>query len=147
MQIFNREDIIKIAKTWIGTKFHYTGRVKRNNLNLGGVDCIGLIIKVGEEIGYCVNGKNIINYDYTNYSRYPNNGEMKLFLDKYFKKVSFDNVLIGDVIYINFSNKLEHAAIISDIGMIHCYAEAGKVVEHGINNYWKEKIVGYYRFF
>lgn len=146
MLVSNSEEIVKIARTWIGTKFHYTGRVKINNLNNGGVDCIGLIIKVGEEIGFCVNGKNIINYDYLDYSRYPNFGEMQEFLNKYFTKIKKTDLSIGDIIYLNFPNKLEHAAILSDIGMIHCYVEVGKVVEHRINDYWLEKIIGYYRF-
>ncbi len=146
MTVNNSNQIVEIARTWLGTRFHYTGRIKKNNLNNGGIDCIGLIIKVGEEMEFCVHGKNIVNYDYLDYSRYPNHGEMKNFLDRYFKKINKLELSHGDIIYLNFPNKLEHVAIISDIGMIHCYVEAGKVVEHGINSYWLEKIVGYYRF-
>ncbi len=142
----NSNKIVEIARTWLGTKFHYTGRVKKNGINNGGVDCIGLIIKVGEEIDFCANGKNIINYDYLDYSRYPDHKEMRNFLDSHFKKITKMELSFGDIIYLNFQNMLEHVAIFSDIGMIHCYVEAGKVVEHRINTYWQEKIVGYYRF-
>ena len=136
-------DIVIIARKWIGTRFHYTGRVKINSNNKGGVDCIGLILKVAEEFGMTYNSKNIINYDYLTYSRYPNKGEMKKFFDKYFVKL--DKPEIGCVVYFNFTDNLEHAAIWSNIGIIHCYIEAGGVVEHRLSNFWAEKIIGYYK--
>lgn len=139
--------ITKIAKTWLGTKFHYCGRIKINKNNKGGVDCIGLIIKIGEEIGANYNGKNIINYDYLTYSRYPNIGEMKKFLDKYFIKINKEQAKSGDLVYMNFQDNLEHIAIlISKTEIIHCYTTAGKVVKNTLDNYWKSKIKGYYRY-
>lgn len=138
--------ILKIAKSWIGTKFHFNGRIKKNDYNNGGVDCIGLILKIGEEVNSTYNGKNIINYDYLTYSRYPNKSEMKNFLDKYFIKISEKQVKIGDLMYLNFDNKLEHIAVITDVGILHCYVEVGKVVEHTLDDYWIRKIKGYYRF-
>lgn len=142
----NSKKILKTAKSWIGTKFHFNGRIKKNQNNNGGVDCIGLILKIGEEINSTYNGKNIINYDYLAYSRYPNKYEMKNFLDKYFIKISEKEVKIGDLIYFNFENKLEHIAIVTDVGILHCYVEVKKVVEHGLNDYWNKKIIGYYRY-
>lgn len=142
----NSRLIQKIARTWLGTRFHFSGRIRKNNQNNGGVDCIGLIIKIGEEIGVTYDGKNIVNYDYLTYSRYPNKGEMKSFLNKYFVKITEKQAKTGDLIYFNFDNRLEHIAIISDMRIIHCYIEAGKVVEHSLNDYWRDKIVGYYRF-
>lgn len=138
--------IVECARRWLGTKFHYTGRIKINNYNKGGVDCIGLIMKVGEEIGSNYNGKNIINYDYLTYSRYPNIGEMKRFLDKYFTKIDKEELRIGDLIYFNFNNNLEHIAIFTDKGIIHCYTEAGCVAENSLNNFWYSKIKAYYRY-
>lgn len=142
----NSKKILKVAKSWLGTKFHYTGRIKKNEFNDGGIDCIGLIIKIGEEIGSTFNGKNIGIYDYLSYSRYPNFGEMQQFLDKYFVKITKKQARIGDLIYFNFSNKLEHIAIMSDVGIIHCYIEAKSVVEHHLNEYWNEKVIEFYRY-
>lgn len=139
--------IYKVAKSWINTKFYYGGRVKINRQNNGGIDCIGLILKVGEEINSTYDGKNIINFDNSNYSIFKhNNFEMKKFLDKYFLRVKKQNVKIGDIAYINFNNNLEHVAIISKVGLIHCYVEVRRVVEHEMNSYWKNKIVSYYRY-
>lgn len=146
MRKINSKKILRIAKSYIGTKFHYTGRIKINNNNKGGIDCIGLILKIGEEINSTYNNKCIINYDYLTYSRYPNNNEMYNFLEKYFIKIDKKQATIGDLIYINFNDKLEHIAILSDIGIIHCYVEVGKVVEHSLNKYWTDKIISYYRY-
>lgn len=142
----NSKKILNISKTWLGTRFHFNGRIKKNQNNAGGIDCIGLILKIGEEVNSTYNGKNIIYYDYLTYSRYPNKWEMEEFLNKYFIKITEKQAKIGDLIYFNFTNKLEHIAVISDIGIIHCYIEAKQVVEHNLNDYWKEKIIAYYRY-
>lgn len=146
MRKIDSRKILKVAKTWIGTRFHYTGRVKINSNNKGGVDCIGLIIKVGEEIGAGFNGKNISYYDYLSYSKYPNHCEMQKFLNKYFLKIDKKDVKVGDLVYMNFNDNLEHIGIISKIGLIHCYVDVGMVVEHRIDNYWNNKIISYYRY-
>lgn len=138
--------ILKVARSWLNTKFHYGGRIKINKINYGGIDCIGLIMKVGEEINSRYNDKNIISLDKTNYSKYPNNFEMKEFLDTYFIKISKNQLKVGDIVYMNFNNNLEHVAIVSNIGIIHCYVEAKKVVENTINEYWYNKIKGFYRY-
>ena len=141
-------DIINIANSWIGTKFHYTGRIKKNNYNKGGVDCIGLIIEVGKECGSKINGKSLKYYDYLTYSQYPNCGEMQQFLNKYFLKINKDELQSGDLIYFNFNNKLEHIAIYDKErnAIIHCSASAKKVFCESITDYWEEKIIGYYRY-
>ncbi|MDR2077662.1 MAG: hypothetical protein LBP39_01705 [Rickettsiales bacterium] len=143
---FNSDRILMAARSWIGTRFHFAGRVKKNSNNRGGVDCIGLVLKIGEEVDASSDGKNIASYDYLTYSKYPNFGEMREFMDRYFVRISAADLKIGDLAYFNFSNGLEHAAIVSDCGIIHCYLEARSVVEHQLSSYWKEKIMGFYRY-
>ena len=138
--------ILRVAKSWIGTKFCYYGRVKINEQNKGGVDCIGLIMKVGEEVNSTFRGKNIISYDKNNYSKFPNFGELKTNLDRYFIPIKKEKAKIGDLIYFNFKNNLEHIGIISDTGIIHCYIEARGVVEHRIDDYWMNKAIAFYRY-
>ncbi|MBR2140737.1 MAG: C40 family peptidase [Rickettsiales bacterium] len=138
--------ILKVARSWVGTKFHYAGRIRKNSFNSGGVDCIGLIIEVGKEINSTYDGKNISFYGYLNYSRYPNNSEMKKFFDKYFIKINKKDVKPGDVVYMNFNNNLEHAGILTSGGLIHCYVDARVVVEHKMTSYWYDKIIDYYRY-
>ena len=145
MKIYSNK-ILRVAKSWLGTRFSYYGRVKINDKNKGGVDCIGLIMKVGEEINSTFCGKNIIKYDKNNYSKFPNFGELKRNLDMYFIHIDKKDAKVGDLIYFNFENGLEHIGIISKIGIIHCYIEARCVVEHTLDNYWLDKAVTYYRY-
>jgi cell wall-associated NlpC family hydrolase len=145
-QGLDRDLILRTARSWIGTRFHFAGRVRKNLANAGGVDCIGLVVRVGGEIGALSNGENIESYDYLTYSRYPNVGEMKKFLDKHLLAIGRGDADIGDLIYLNFANGLEHIALISDLGIIHCYLEVKSVVEHRLDGYWREKIVGFYRY-
>lgn len=145
MKIYSNK-ILKVAESWLGTNFHFYGRIKINRNNRGGVDCIGLIIKIGEEINSSFQGKNIIKYDRNDYSRFSHNSELKSFLDKYFLSISIKDLKAGDILYFNFDNGLEHVAIVSKIGIIHCYIEVGCVVEHILNKYWKDKIKYCYRY-
>ncbi|MDR2760914.1 MAG: C40 family peptidase [Rickettsiales bacterium] len=140
------EKIAAVAERWLGTKFHYAGRVKKNNLNAGGVDCIGLIMKIGEEIGCQSFGKNIILFDYVSYCRYPNRGEMGEFLNRHFVKIEKKQLRAGDIIYFNFKNGLEHAAIYSSEDIIHCSAGSRAVVREKITASWEEKMRGFFRY-
>jgi lipoprotein Spr len=140
-------NFIKIIDSWIGTKFHYAGRIKKNNLNNGGIDCIGFVMKVGEEINSCYSNRNIIHCDYINYSRYPNHGEMMTFLDKYFIKIKKEDIKTGDLIYFNFKNKLEHIGIyLSNNEIAHCSASSKMVVKEKLSEFWIKKIIGFYRY-
>ena len=70
--MIKRTNIIFQAKTWIGTNFRYQGRIKKNNLNNGGVDCLGLIFGVCDEVGYTYKEKLLSYYDNIVYSKKPN---------------------------------------------------------------------------
>jgi cell wall-associated NlpC family hydrolase len=141
------QDVVNIGRSWLNTNFHYAGRIKKNKTNNGGVDCIGLIIKIGEEIESKYFGKNIIYYDYLNYSRYPNHGEMKRFLDKFFISIGQNDLIVGDLIYFNFKNNLEHIAVyMPNNCILHCSAGSKKVIEEKLTHFWTEKIIGFYRY-
>ena len=138
--------IIKNAKTWLNTKFCFFGRTKINNTNTGAIDCVGLILKVGEEINSTIQGKNIIFLDRKFYNKYPNKSEMKDFFDLYFIKIDKNELKAGDILYMNFDNKIEHCAIFNGKTIIHCDISSNKVVENTLTPYWKEKIICYYRY-
>ena len=61
-------------------------------------------------------------------------------------KISEKEIKVGDLVYMNFADNLEHIGILSRIGIIHCYVDVGIVVEHRLDDYWKSKIVGWYRY-
>lgn len=142
------KNINEISNQWIGTKFHYFGRIKKNKYNNGGVDCIGLIIKIGEELGAIGdNNKNIIFSDFLNYSRYPNKKELYNSLIKNCRKIKQNNIKTGDLIYFNFENNLEHIGIlINNNEFLHCSAISKSVILESLNEYWKNKIKDIFRF-
>jgi NlpC/P60 family putative phage cell wall peptidase len=125
-------NIIEIARGWIGTRFHHQGRVK----NVG-VDCIGLIIGVAKELGLEVN-------DRTDYHREPSNGELEKALAKYLQPCGLK---AGAVALFRMDKEPQHVGIITDENtLIHAYAQARKVVEHELDDFWKARLAGCYEF-
>lgn len=61
-----------------------------------------------------------------------------------------DQMQIGDIALMCFKGSLTHVAIVVDhkdyaFGMIHAHGLKHKVVEHGINDVWFNRIVEVYR--
>lgn len=66
------EQIVAQARTWLGTKYHHQGRLKKSAKGPGGCDCLGLIIGVIDELGLQDgNGNPLTQADEFNYSMYP----------------------------------------------------------------------------
>lgn len=149
--MITRDLIVQEARRWLGTRFHHQGRIKRNEKNSGGCDCLGLITGVAKELniisGITNKGSNIpfSAFDSINYSRNPDGIELhkqlsKLMLIKH-------NVNIGDVILFYIQNRLQHLAIYSyNHSIIHSLLKARKVVEHELDAFWEEKIAQIFSF-
>lgn len=135
-----RIDIITTARKYLNTPFHPAGRL------IGvGVDCAGLGICVAKEL-------NIKYIDVQGYTQMP---ARKLFLktvEEQLDKIDFKDIQIGDFLLFSFlsSRDAHHIAIVTEIGnrikIIHAFNQAGKVVEHDLDEYWKNKMVGAYKF-
>ncbi len=64
-----QQQIISQARTWLGTKYHHQGRLKKSARGFGGVDCIGLVIGIIDELGIQDgDGNSLVHADETNYS-------------------------------------------------------------------------------
>ncbi|MBN8828629.1 MAG: hypothetical protein J0H68_07975 [Sphingobacteriia bacterium] len=140
----NKEDIILTARSWIGTKFHHQGRIKQNGNNKGGCDCIGLIIGIAKELGINI-------YDESGYSKLPNNYLLEEKLNHYLIKKDIKDISISDIALFRISEFPQHVGIISnydlhELGIIHSFLPAKKVVEHHLNYEWKERLVAVYNF-
>ncbi len=128
--------VVEIARKWLGTKFHHQGR------KLGvGVDCIGLIVEVGKELGLSFE-------DRVDYAREPMNGELQAVLEKYLVPAELKP---GCVVLFKLEKEPQHVGIITDyngdgLGLIHAYAQARKVVEHNLDASWRERITGVYEY-
>lgn len=131
--MFKDIDIVKSARSFIGVPWVHQGR------NRYGLDCAGLIVAVGQNLG--ISGWDV-NF---NYSRDPD-GRMQPHIEERAQLLS--ELKIGALIMIKIRYAPQHLAIVSDygdnFGMIHAYQSIGKVVEHELIDWWRDRIVGIY---
>jgi len=139
--------IVSQAKTWVGTKFHHQGRIKKTVLHDGGVDCLGLIIEISRELNlYSKDGKTLLyELDTINYGHFPDTDFLYNQLSKHLIEIPSDKLKAGDIVIMNFDNHPQHLAIVSNymknkLGIIHSYAPAKKVIEHRLDDEWKKRI-------
>jgi len=114
--------IIEQARTWIGTRFRYQGRVKKNSLSCGGVDCLGLIVCVLDELNFSHGGKRLRFYDTTLRHK-------REYLPIFFHEKSSSEINTGDIIVQNISKNQTHLAFYTGTTIIHASAIARSVVE------------------
>lgn len=129
-----REDILRVARTFLGTKFHHQGRLKGV-----GVDCIGLVVGVCKEL-------EIPHIDYIHYSMRPDGTALRREIAKSLDAISRANKLPGDIAIFKVGLAPRHIGIITDVGIIHTYRQVGYVVEHHMDEEWIKKLVAVYRF-
>ena len=140
--------VVRQARTWLGTPFHHQGRLKGI-----GVDCIGLVVGVAQELELTDDKGNLLaSYDRTDYPPIPAGDSLKRPVSLHLIPLpSEGEYLLGDVLLFRFYQDPQHVGIISELpdgelGIIHCYASIGKVVEHRLNDTWKRLIVAAFRF-
>ena len=144
--MIGRSDIIKAARGWIGTPFHHQGRVKGQ-----GCDCIGLVVGVVKELELKnkEQDKFLHEFDMAGYPKLPDGKILKQELSKCLKEEnSYD---VGDVLLIEFDGMPQHVGIVSDykdgVGIIHCYAQSKKVIEHSLDDWWKKRVTASFSFY
>lgn len=142
------DDIIRAARGWLGTPFHHQGRVKGV-----GCDCLGLIVGIARELELRDNKGNLLaDYDQPNYSPLPDGRGLKAAVSLHLLELpSIGEASTADVLLFRFQENPQHVGILStlpdgDSGIIHCYSNTGKVVEHRLNDTWRRLIVAAYRF-
>lgn len=132
--MFTRENVIEQARTWLGTRFRYQGRVKKNELNNGGVDCLGFVFGVFDELDYRYNGKLLSYYDNIVYSKKPNFEILKEKFSLFFNIKKMDQLDIGDIILKKISKHNYHLMFYNKTTFIHASAIVHKVIEHKIDD-------------
>lgn len=126
--------IISEARKWLNTRFHHQGRVMG-----AGVDCAGVIIAVAQALGYQI-------HDVQGYSRLPHKNKLQEHLEQDLDKI--DQLENGCVLLMRFDMEPQHLAIYNavDNTIIHAYQSVGKCVEHTLDETWRNRITGIYRF-
>ncbi len=152
-----KNNIVSEARSWKGTLYHHQGRIKATLNDKGGCDCIGLLVGVVRDLGIKSSftdrlGNNIPLYEFDriDYGREPDGIMIKKSLSKYLQEIKIEEITAGNILLFKFNNNPQHIGIISDyndnnLGIIHCYAQARKVVEHRLDDLWRSRIVAAYR--
>jgi len=134
-----RDDVVKEARTWIGTPYHHKGGIKGV-----GTDCGMILIKTFSAVGV------IEDFDPGNYSRdWMMHRSEELYLqtiERFADKVERDP-LPGDVALFKFGRCISHGGIITNYPyMVHAFMQTGIVVEDSIEVVasLKSKLVGFW---
>lgn len=166
--------IVAEARTWIGTRFHHQGRVKKTGAHQGGCDCIGLVLGVAAALDLHSprTGRKLIESDRADYGREPDGFMFRATLEEHFIPVPVEEIQPGNLVLMRFRDRPQHVGFVSNygrcsvlgvrcsgdhqapntehrlpitsLGLIHCYAAARGVVEHRLDNVWRERIVAGY---
>jgi len=146
------EKIINQARSWLGTKYHHQGRLKKSANTGGGVDCIGLVIGVADELNICDEQGNLLSlYDRTNYCMYPEGEKLAHSISAHLSSVDPAKMQVGDVLLFKFWKEPQHVGILSyyptgGFGLIHCNSTSGSVVEQPLSDSWMRMVTHTYRF-
>ena len=136
--------IVACARSWVGTRFHHQGRVKRSRSHRGGVDCLGLLVGVAGELALA-----LASADERDYSHQPDHARLRRRLAELLKELPKAHMAPGDIVLLNIAGNPQHLGIVSDdaqaLGLIHAYAPAKAVVEHRLDGWWEARIEAVFR--
>lgn len=138
---FTRQQVVDTARQWIGTPYRHQGRTKGRY-----VDCIGLIVGVGADLGATVIAPD-------DYSDSPSGAMlMEKARDQFDEVTDRTHPLPGDIMVLWGWNRNEpqHFAIRAEYGgratMIHAFSKRKQVVEHGIDPFWEKRLMALFTF-
>ncbi|MEM6681144.1 MAG: NlpC/P60 family protein [Pseudomonadota bacterium] len=124
---------IAAARLCLGTRFRHQGRSPAH-----GLDCVGLIIVAARSAGREV-------HDMRAYGRQPQPADFARYIKKNALS-SADTPSPGAIGLFSFGAGPQHAGIFTDIGIIHAYAPARKVIEHGFRDPWPSYLSAIFQF-
>lgn len=130
-----RAEIVAAARERIGAKFLHQAR------GPDAFDCVGLVITVANQLG-------LSDFDTRAYPRFPNPEEMQGLLEAHLDYVRWDDVLPGDVLWFR-APQPQHLAIVTDrepMRMVHAFSRVGRVVETGVDHFWRQRLVACFRY-
>lgn len=124
------------ARRYLGVPWKHQGRDR-----VRGLDCIGLCVVCAQDLGWTVR-------DQSGYPRDPHGNVLEGALREHFARVP--DMRPGDVVSIRFAGPVRHVAIVGEymyggLSLIHSNSRVGKVVEHRLDDHWRNQIVNVYR--
>jgi cell wall-associated NlpC family hydrolase len=131
----DRAAIVTAARSFVGVRWRHQGRDRTF-----GIDCVGLLICLGREMGLCHD-----RFDINGYQRHPELGWLERELGTYLQPNAAGEP--GDVQLFAYGGEPCHVGILSEVGLIHCYSLfPRRCVEHGMDDHWRARRRGCYAF-
>ena len=144
--------IVDESRKWVGTRFHHQGRVRKTTYSTGGCDCLGLLVGVAGALKLRSRQEGVLlaSLDELHYGRIPDGKRLRQMLESHLLLLENEEAQPGDIALFRLDRNTQHVGILSDysvggLGVIHAYAPMQSVVEHRLDETWKEKIAGVFR--
>lgn len=130
------QDIVRAARSQLGTPFRHQGRLPGIAL-----DCAGVFVHVCNEMVLPV-------IDESGYGRNPWHGLLDQCISRqpFLCPIPVSEMREGDVLLMRFTGEPQHIAIHAGNTIIHAYEHVGRVVEHRFADVWRARVVKAYRF-
>lgn len=139
----SRTAVVREARRFMGTPF-----VHQASLRGIGCDCIGLVVGVASELGLPEAAAWKRDLRFMGYGRLPVPTKLLEACNVYLDRIEVNRAGLGDVLLMTFMREPMHFGIISDTEpfyMIHSYATAGHVVEHILDEKWRQRVLYAFR--
>ncbi len=140
MEEIPRNKIVEEARKFKGVPFKHQGRSRKQ-----GIDCVGMLIILGEENGFYKE-----SLENNRYSKNPEVFKIKETLDEILVPIDKDKFKEGDILLFRIPFHPQHVGIVTDYsdqsyGIVQAYQTIGKVVEHRLDQKWIDRIVKAYQ--
>lgn len=133
------------ARRYLGVRFAHQGR------SAHGLDCLGLLICVAQDLGLRFNALAPAALDSRDYSHQPDTQALQQALATHLCAIAPESAGSGDIVLLRVNGSPQHLAILAtypqpgSLAMIHAYAPARRVVEHRYDRVWQQATHAAYR--
>lgn len=144
--MLNPQQVVAQARGLLGVRFRHQGRDVAH-----GVDCLGLLLVVADKLQLRFDAHSVMALDQRHYRTKPDTEFLRAQLAQWLLPIEKTQTQIGDIILLCIDGSPQHLAILSDyplageMGMIHAYAPARRVVEHRYDTPWRRATYAAYR--
>lgn len=144
------EAVVAAARGWIGTPYVHQHRTRGV-----AVDCVGLVIGVGLEVGVLPTWSEEAWEPHRGYGRAPNPEHMGRAIRQFLEPLDLPIDVAapdGSIAFLGWRRHLPmHLAILATAPdgrrmMIHAFEHIGRVVEHGFDAEWPGRVVSWWRY-
>ena len=117
-----RRRTVVCARGWQGVRFRHQGQTRR------GVDCIGLLMALGRELGtWNFTNDDPLVKEWLGYPRIPHPQRLVAALDSHLTRIPIADMRSADIALFRGRNYPQHLGLIDGDRVIHSYEPFGKV--------------------